>query len=87
MAVKNFAASDTAGEEFYRVRNAPQVIRLGRRVDYGPLSPTGSYCCIIPTSGGNITFCINLGKYCSYFIISLTGKEVNSYSILGVFCK
>ena len=65
MAVKNFNASDTAGEKFYRVRNAPQVIRLSRRVDYDPLSPTGSYCCMIPTSGGNMTFCVNIGEYCS----------------------
>ncbi len=25
------------------------------------LGPTGSYCCIIPTNGGEMTFCVTLG--------------------------
>ena len=56
-----------AGEGFYRLRNAPQVARLARRVGGSgviyTLSPTGSYCCVIPTSGGEMTFCANIGEY------------------------
>ena len=51
----------TAGEGFYRVRNAPQVIRLASRAN-NPISPTGSYCCVIPTTGGEMTFCANIGE-------------------------
>ena len=63
-ALKNNANSMTAGEGFYFVRNAPQLIRLGRRDTATPpvLSPTGSYCCVIPTTGGEMTFCANLGE-------------------------
>ena len=59
--VQNNSASTAAGEGFYRLRNAPQVVRLARRHDSNPLSPTGSYCCVIPTTGGEMTFCINIG--------------------------
>ena len=56
--------NQAAGEGFYRVRNAPQVIRLARRVGITPaFSPTGSYCCVIPTTGGEMTFCANIGEY------------------------
>ena len=53
-----------AKEDFYRVRNAPQVVRLARRDSINPpvLTPTGSYCCIIPTTGGEMTFCANIGE-------------------------
>ena len=55
-----------AGEGFYRTRNAPQAARLARRVA-GPgvtftLRPTGSYCCVIPTTGGEMTLCANIGE-------------------------
>ena len=52
------------GEGFYRVRNAPQLIRLGRRDSVVPpiLWPTGFYCCVIPTTGGEMTFCANIGE-------------------------
>ena len=58
--------TSAAGEGFYRVRNAPQVARLARRVA-GPgttftLTPTGSFCCVIPTTGGEMTFCANTGE-------------------------
>ena len=55
--------SQAAGEGFYRVRNAPQVIRLARRLaDVTPaLSPTGTYCCVVPTTGGERTFCAIIG--------------------------
>ena len=59
--VQNNDDSTAAGEGFYRVRNAPQVVRLVRRVGNNPLSPTGLYCCVIPTTGGEMTFCINIG--------------------------
>ena len=57
---------ETAGEGFYKVRNAPQVVRLARRLGNAmpTLSPTGSYCCVIPTTGGEMTFCANIGITC-----------------------
>ena len=43
----------------YRTRDEA-VIRLHRR---GIItSPTGTYCCVIPTNGGERTFCANLGE-------------------------
>ena len=60
MVQKN-ADSVAALEGFYRVRNAPQVIRLARRLSR-PFLPTGSFCCVIPTTGEEMTFCANLGK-------------------------
>ena len=60
--VQNNANSTAARESFYRVRNAPQVVRLARRST--SLSPTGSYCCVIPTNGGERTFCANIGENC-----------------------
>ncbi|XP_064386134.1 mucin-2-like isoform X4 [Halichondria panicea] len=53
-------ASTMAGDEFYINRNGPQLIRLGRRENVNPLTPTGSYCCTVPTSGGEMTLCANL---------------------------
>ncbi len=49
-------------EPFIRWRDA-QAIRLARRENINPLSPTGSYCCIIPTTTGEMKFCANLGKW------------------------
>ena len=49
------------GEDFYRVRNAPQVVRLVRQKS-DRLSPTGSYCCVIPTTKGEMAFCANIGE-------------------------
>ncbi len=46
-------------KQFYINRNAYQVIRLNRRVT-NPLTPTGSYCCTVPTTGGDMTLCANL---------------------------
>ncbi len=60
--ILNNKDSAAAGQQFYRLRNAPQVIILKRREGYNPLTPTGSYCCTIPTSGGDMTLCVNLGK-------------------------
>ena len=62
--VQNNANSYAAGEGFYFVRNAPQVVRLCRRSYVSPLvlSPTGTYCCVIPTTGGEMTFCANIGE-------------------------
>ena len=56
--------NQAAGEDFYRVRNAPQVVRLARRLSFvtPALEPTGSYCCVVPTTGGERTFCTNIGK-------------------------
>ncbi len=49
-------------QQFYINRNAPQLIRLNRRVT-NPLTPTGSYCCTVPTTGGDMTLCANLGEW------------------------
>ncbi|XP_064386974.1 sushi, von Willebrand factor type A, EGF and pentraxin domain-containing protein 1-like [Halichondria panicea] len=53
-------ASLSAGQQFFMVRNGPQLIRLSRRDGNNPLSPTGSYCCTIPTTEGDMTLCVNL---------------------------
>ena len=58
----NNGASMTAGQQFYMVRNDPQLIRLARRRVNNPLSPTGSYCCTVPTTGGDMTLCAILGE-------------------------
>ena len=44
-----------------RLRNAPHVVRLARR-STSALDPTGLYCCVIPTMGGERKFCANIGK-------------------------
>ena len=61
--LKNNAGAVYFGEGFYRVRNAPQVVRLARRATYNPLSPIGTYCCVIPTTVGEQTFCANIGEH------------------------
>ena len=48
-------------QDFFIRRNDPQLIRLNRRVPPGATSPVGLYCCVIPTTMGNMTFCANLG--------------------------
>ena len=53
--------SGDAGEGFYTLRNTPQSVELVRRRGVDPLGPTGAYCCSVPTFGGDMTFCINLG--------------------------
>ena len=60
--VLNNAGSMAAGENFYRVRNVPQVIRLARRSNINSYDPNGSYCCVVPTTGGEMTFCAHLGN-------------------------
>ncbi len=56
--------SNSASRPFVSSRNV-QSIKLVRRdsVNSPPLSPTGSYCCIIPTNETEMTFCANLGEY------------------------
>ncbi len=54
--------SITAGQQFYILRGAPQVIRLARREATNPVPLTGSYCCTVPTTGGDMTLCANLGE-------------------------
>ena len=60
--VQNSTKSIVAGGDFYIMRNAPQLIWLNRRDSANPLSPTGSYCCEIPTLGGERTLCAKIGK-------------------------
>ena len=49
------------GGDFYIRRNDAQLIRLSRRIPPGATSPVGLYCCVIPTTMGEMTFCANLG--------------------------
>ena len=56
-------ASATAGQQFYINRNDAQVINLNRREANNPLTPTGSYCCTVPTTGEEMTLCANLGEW------------------------
>ncbi len=70
--VLNSVASVAAGQQFFISRNSAQVIRLNRRVATNPVTPTGSYCCTVPTiNGGDKTFCANLGEWIKYIIIAL----------------
>ena len=64
--VPGISGSNSAYRPFVSFRNV-QSIQLIRResVNPPPLSPTGSYCCIIPTIGGEMTFCANLGEWFS----------------------
>ncbi len=59
-------------KQFYINRNTPQLIRLNRRVT-NPLTPTGSYCCTLPTTGGEMTLCANLGEW----IVIVTLSNIN----------
>ncbi len=68
--------SMTAGEQFYIIRNAPQLLRLSRREGNNSLTPTGSYCCTVPTTGGEMTLCADLGEWIKllslpYFVFCL----------------
>ena len=59
--LQNNANSVAAGEGFYFVRNGPQLIRLRRKSNV--FTPLGSYCCTVPTTGGDMTRCVNLGEW------------------------
>ncbi len=54
-------------QPFVSLRNV-QSIQLVRRDEFTPppLDPTGSYCCIIPTNGEDMTFCAKLGELLEY---------------------
>ena len=52
----------TMDDGFFRIRSAPQVISLVRRVSANPLSPTGPYCCVVPTIAGERKFCAKISK-------------------------
>ncbi len=54
---RDLTESDT--DVFHFSRNT-SVVFLNRR---GSVSgPTGSYCCVLPASTGEVTFCVELGK-------------------------
>ncbi len=50
------------GQQVYIDRDAAQSINLNRREGNNSLSPTGSYCCTVPTTGGYMTLCATLGE-------------------------
>ena len=60
--ILNNAGSTAVSEQFYIIKNAAQLIRLARRQGNNSLTPTGSYCCTVPTTGGEMTLCANLGE-------------------------
>ncbi len=62
-------ASMATGQQFYINRNAAQLIRLNHRQGNNPLTLTGSYCCTVPTIGGAMTFCANLGEQVIVLVI------------------
>ena len=68
--IQNNADSTAAGESFYRIRNAPQVIRLRRRDSSNRLSPIGFYCCVVPTTKGEMTFCASIGIHMEQGLLS-----------------
>ncbi len=49
-------------QDFYFTRPIAMAIQLIRNEIANPLSPTGSYCCTVPTTGGDMTLCANLGE-------------------------
>ena len=49
------------GQDFYIRRTAPQHIILNRRIPPAATSPVGLYCCVIPTTMGEMRFCAILG--------------------------
>ena len=55
-----FVPARIYSESFYRSRNAPQVVRLGRHFT-DTATDTGLYCCVIPTTIGEQRFCVHLG--------------------------
>ncbi len=61
--ILNNAGSTADGQQWYIIRNDAQLIRLARRENANPLTPTGSYCCTVPTTGGEMTLCANLGEW------------------------
>ena len=51
--------SDSDTDLFYRTRGNRTLILNGRGSVSGP---TGSYCCVVPASTGEVTFCVELGE-------------------------
>ena len=60
-ALQSSSGSMAARENFYFIRNDSKLIRLNRQDNANPLEPTGSYCCVIPTTKGEMTFCVSIG--------------------------
>ncbi len=76
-------ASMTAGEQFYIKRNGlRQIIGLNRREANNPVTPTGSYCCTVPTTRGEMTLCANLGEAVFYVYVFM--KPYNSPSSIVI---
>ena len=65
---------------FYIKRNM-QVVRLHRRESINPSSPTGTYCCTIPTNAGEITLCAKLGEWASQYWVHKISMWSTQWSI------
>ncbi len=63
--ILTYVNSVAAGQDFYVYTDDinPHSIGLNRRELVNPLTPTGSYCCTVPTTGGEMTLCANLGEW------------------------
>ena len=60
--VQNKDGAKNSSETFYRGRNL-QTVNLLNRQELNSMSPTGSYCCVVPTAGGElVTFCASISK-------------------------
>ncbi len=82
--VLNNDGSTAAGQQWYINRNDAQLIRLARRDNSNALTPTGSYCCTVPTTGGEMTLCANLGEW----IVCLVGKgNIHCCICAYVYCS
>ena len=71
-----------AGNDFYRLRNSPQAIKLARRIHSdgsGALGPTGLYCCVIPTTIGEQRFCALIRKSTQIDMIYLLKFKVRRW--------
>ena len=57
--IRNLDINDSNTDLFYRSRGTSSLL-LNRR---GSVSgPTGFYCCVLPASTGEVTFCVELGE-------------------------
>ncbi len=65
--IRSLDITDSYTDVFYRSRNTSSLL-LHRR---GSVSgPTGSYCCVLPASTGEVTFCVELGECMTTFTVS-----------------
>ena len=52
-----------------------------------PLSPTGSFCCVIPTTRGETTFCVNIGTSYREFLTVYFYSGYHQVPMAAVVCR